>query len=48
MQWGCLNTRAEIIPTEPDPGNAGEGRAKGMRPTPLVSLITKISKNETF
>lgn len=28
MQWGCLNTRAEIIPTEPDPGNAGEGRAK--------------------
>ena len=26
MQWGCLNIRAEIIPTEPDPGNAGEGK----------------------
>jgi len=26
---GCLNKlRAEIIPNEPDPDNAGEGRAK--------------------
>jgi len=30
--------RAEIIPTEPAPGNAGEGRAiRDKVPTPLVS-----------
>ena len=23
--WGAFNTRAEIIPTEPDAGNADEG-----------------------
>ena len=27
-QWGALRLRAEIIPTEPDPGNAGAGMAK--------------------
>jgi hypothetical protein len=26
-QWGALRLRAEIIPTEPDPGNAGAGMA---------------------
>jgi hypothetical protein len=26
-QWGALILRAEIIPTEPDPGNAGAGMA---------------------
>jgi len=26
-QWGALLIRAEIIPTEPDPGNAGVGMA---------------------
>jgi hypothetical protein len=30
MQWGASNRQAEIIPTEPDPDNAGEGRAKGI------------------
>jgi len=27
MQWGALRLRAEIIPTEPDPDNAGAGMA---------------------
>jgi hypothetical protein len=27
-QWGALKLRAEIIPTEPDPGNSGAGMAK--------------------
>jgi len=26
---GCLKLQAEIIPNEPDPDNAGEGRAEG-------------------
>ena len=28
MQWGALILRAEIIPTEPDPGNSGVGIKK--------------------
>ena len=38
MQWGCLNIRAEIIPTEPDPGNAGEGKGN-MGFVPLHWLV---------
>ena len=36
---GCLVLNGtEITLTEPDPGNAGGGKAKkGIRPTPLVS-----------
>jgi hypothetical protein len=35
-QWGALRLRAEIIPTEPDPDNAGAGMAKDI----TSSLIT--------
>ena len=28
-QWGAWKLRAEIIPFEPDPGNAGVGMANG-------------------
>jgi len=42
MQWGASLLRAEITPKEPDPDNAGEGRAKGKFPTPLVKFFNQI------
>ncbi len=37
-------TGTEIIPKEPDPGNAGVGRAKRIFPTSLVIILTKLFK----
>lgn len=45
MQWGVLILRTEIIPKEPDPGNAGVGRAQeGNTYSYLIGyLLTKLS-----
>ena len=34
-KMGCLKSQAEIIPYEPDPGNAGGGRKSIIKPVAL-------------
>ncbi len=37
---GCLNIRAEIIPSEPDPDNAGVGTRVSHYSLPLLKVIS--------